>query len=472
MGPGTRTDWQHARRHPDGAITIFDNGGVTKDVESRGIVVEVDEDAMRATLVGEYTRPVKTLAATQGNMRVLPNGNVFVGWGSEPFFSEFSPNGELLFDARSPPRGDLQGLPLPVEGVPGRRTRHSRRVWAGRRGDPLCQLERRHGGRQLAGVGRKRPRRTGAYRISPPQRLRDRRSAQHERAVRRGEGQGRAGPGTWHLPSGQAGRPGVMGKDRFHFRWFETAVVLAGVASFASLGPFGDAFAAAPGFCSWLPGSVSNAGDLARALVLRRVFLRRRACAGGLRNERRALRTFGPARAYAQTTLSVYLWVCGAIVAVSLLAAAVVALRPEWAIGDGTGFAVSDRGGLMWVPFVALVAALACITRFTAPSAFGDIWIYLSWVREYLDGGMLASVEPFFGDYVGLSRARINGWILEQTAVARVSGVDPVHVVFSYVNPTLAVVAFLVSMRWLAFVQEREGRSSPARSTRSFSWST
>ncbi len=103
MGPGTRTDWQHdARRHPDGAITIFDNGGVTKDVESRGIVVEVDEDAMRATLVGEYTRPAKTLAATQGNMQVLPNGNVFVGWGSEPFFSEFAPDGELLFDAGFP----------------------------------------------------------------------------------------------------------------------------------------------------------------------------------------------------------------------------------------------------------------------------------------------------------------------------------------------------------------------------------
>jgi hypothetical protein len=103
MGWGTMTDWQHdARYHPDGTITIFDNGGVTKDVQSRGIVVEVDEEAMSATLIGEYTHPDKILAATQGNVQVLPNGNVFVGWGSEPFFSEFSRDGELLFDASFP----------------------------------------------------------------------------------------------------------------------------------------------------------------------------------------------------------------------------------------------------------------------------------------------------------------------------------------------------------------------------------
>jgi hypothetical protein len=34
---------------------------------------------------------------------VLPNGNVFIGWGSKPFFSEFNRDGELLFDARLPP---------------------------------------------------------------------------------------------------------------------------------------------------------------------------------------------------------------------------------------------------------------------------------------------------------------------------------------------------------------------------------
>ena len=72
-----------------------------------------------------------------------------------------------------------------------------------------------------------------------------------------------------------------------------------------------------------------------------------------------------------------------------------------------------------------------------------DIWIYLSWVREYLGGGRLAFEEPFFGGEVGVSRARINGWLLEQAAASRVSGVDPVDLGFSYLNPTLVVVSLL-----------------------------
>jgi hypothetical protein len=35
---------------------------------------------------------------------VLPNGNVFVGWGRALVFSEFGHDGELLFDARLPPQ--------------------------------------------------------------------------------------------------------------------------------------------------------------------------------------------------------------------------------------------------------------------------------------------------------------------------------------------------------------------------------
>jgi Arylsulfotransferase (ASST) len=120
MGYGTRTDWQHdARRHPDGTITIFDNGGVQKDVQSRGIVVEVDEDDMRATLVGEYTHPNKILAATQGNLQVLPNGNVFVGWGSEPSYSEFGPDGKLLYDASFPSQVEsYRAFRFPWKGQP------------------------------------------------------------------------------------------------------------------------------------------------------------------------------------------------------------------------------------------------------------------------------------------------------------------------------------------------------------------
>src|SRR5215212_8262664 len=98
MGEGTRTVSQHdARRQEDGTITIFDNGAPPEiHDQSRGIVVELDEQAMRATLVREYTHPEKPLATSQGNMQVLSNGNVFVGWGTEPFTSEYSKEGKLL----------------------------------------------------------------------------------------------------------------------------------------------------------------------------------------------------------------------------------------------------------------------------------------------------------------------------------------------------------------------------------------
>jgi hypothetical protein len=100
MGLGTRTDYQHdARYHGNGIITIFDNGRVKKNEQSRGIVVEIDEDAMSATLVSEYTHPHEIFSDTQGNVQVLPNGNVFVGWGSEPFFSELGRDGKLILDA-------------------------------------------------------------------------------------------------------------------------------------------------------------------------------------------------------------------------------------------------------------------------------------------------------------------------------------------------------------------------------------
>jgi Arylsulfotransferase (ASST) len=98
MGPGTWMRYQHdARRQPDGTISIFDNGGVNKDDRSLGIVLDLDEKS--ATLVREYANPDGRVAAVQGNMQVLPNGNVFIGWGSDPHLSEFSRDGELLFNA-------------------------------------------------------------------------------------------------------------------------------------------------------------------------------------------------------------------------------------------------------------------------------------------------------------------------------------------------------------------------------------
>jgi hypothetical protein len=100
MGPGSNFAWQHhARRQPDGTLTVFDNGA-TPAVErrSRGLILNVDERAMRTTLLRQYTHP-QILAGSQGSVQPLPNGNVFVGWGEAPRVSEFHRSGHMLFDA-------------------------------------------------------------------------------------------------------------------------------------------------------------------------------------------------------------------------------------------------------------------------------------------------------------------------------------------------------------------------------------
>jgi hypothetical protein len=100
MGLGTRTDYQHDARY-------------------RGIVLKLDEDAMTATLLREYTHPDTVFSDTQGNVQILPNGNVFVGWGSEPFFSEFGRDGKLIFDASFPPELEsYRAFRFPWKGQP------------------------------------------------------------------------------------------------------------------------------------------------------------------------------------------------------------------------------------------------------------------------------------------------------------------------------------------------------------------
>jgi hypothetical protein len=118
MGPGSWMRYQHdARRQADGTITLFDNGGVHKDDRSYGVVLDVDETTV--AVERKYAHPNERVAAVMGNLQVLPNGNAFVGWGSDPLFSEFSGDGELLFHASFPPDVDsYRAFRFPWSGHP------------------------------------------------------------------------------------------------------------------------------------------------------------------------------------------------------------------------------------------------------------------------------------------------------------------------------------------------------------------
>jgi hypothetical protein len=101
LGAGTKFAWQHdARRQADGTITLFDNGAAPPvEKFSRVLVLRANQQAKTVKLVRSYRHPKKLLAPFEGNAQVLPNGDVFVGWGAWPYMTEFSRSGKVLFDA-------------------------------------------------------------------------------------------------------------------------------------------------------------------------------------------------------------------------------------------------------------------------------------------------------------------------------------------------------------------------------------
>ncbi len=101
---GTQTAWQHDPRElPDGSISVFDNGSSpTVHHQSRGIIVRLEPQSGTVTLLGQLTHTPSLVVESQGNVQALPNGDWFIGWGQEPFFSEASPSGQQLFAAHFP----------------------------------------------------------------------------------------------------------------------------------------------------------------------------------------------------------------------------------------------------------------------------------------------------------------------------------------------------------------------------------
>ena len=102
MGSGTSTAWQHdARTLSNGEITVFDNGAEPKiHPFSRGIVERLDPSTDTIMLVTQYAHSTPLSAGTQGNVQILANGNALLGWGAQPYVSEFSPSGRQIFDVR------------------------------------------------------------------------------------------------------------------------------------------------------------------------------------------------------------------------------------------------------------------------------------------------------------------------------------------------------------------------------------
>jgi hypothetical protein len=89
----------------NGEYTFFDNesDGSTKLLpHSRAVTVKLDLTTRIATLVRSVSEPEGRLVPAEGNAQTTPNGDLFVGWGALPYISQFSPSGQLLFNAKLP----------------------------------------------------------------------------------------------------------------------------------------------------------------------------------------------------------------------------------------------------------------------------------------------------------------------------------------------------------------------------------
>jgi hypothetical protein len=85
--------------------TVFDDesdGGSGLLPYSRVATVRLDLATKVATLVKSTRQPEGLLATEEGNAQTTRNGDLFVGWGDAAFISEFSPTGQLLFNAQLP----------------------------------------------------------------------------------------------------------------------------------------------------------------------------------------------------------------------------------------------------------------------------------------------------------------------------------------------------------------------------------
>ena len=211
LGAGVRFDWQHsARTQADGTLKLYDNSAAPPTRKaSRVLTLRLDEQAKTASVVTARTHPRKLLSSSQGNVETLPNGNTFVGWGSQRWFTEF--NSERRGRLRRPPRArqrQLPRVPLAVGRAADQRA-EGRGDVRQRAHHGARELERRDRGRALAAAGRSGGRSADAGGRERPHGLRDRGHGHRHAGVRRDARVRRRGQRARHVPGGQAAGLGI-----------------------------------------------------------------------------------------------------------------------------------------------------------------------------------------------------------------------------------------------------------------------
>src|SRR5215207_9228330 len=155
-----------------------------------------------------------------------------------------------------------------------------------------------------------------------------------------------------------------------------------------------------------------------------------------------------------------YLLAAGTKLAAFLAVAAWRTLRPGAPAVESSDSSYGPPAGWLWAPFALLCGVLAFVGIRRESSSYDDIWVYLSWVKDFANSERLALVDPYFGERIAdFSRAKVNGWLLVQAALSRVSGLDTIELVLRYVTPALVVVALLMVYA-LAFALSKSERAA------------
>ncbi len=95
----------HVIPHGGGVFSMFDNeaGPPAEALQSRALVISVDEDSRTVRFLREYHHVPPILAPALGSVQALEGGGVFVGWGKPSWFTEWDRHGAVVLDARLPP---------------------------------------------------------------------------------------------------------------------------------------------------------------------------------------------------------------------------------------------------------------------------------------------------------------------------------------------------------------------------------
>jgi Arylsulfotransferase (ASST) len=112
LGSGATFEWQHdVELHNGNEVSMFDDACcelsgsgpfANPSGPSRGLVLNLNLTSHAATVATQYKHSPTLNAGTQGNVQLLAGGNAFVGWGSQPYFTEYSKSGKPLLDAIFP----------------------------------------------------------------------------------------------------------------------------------------------------------------------------------------------------------------------------------------------------------------------------------------------------------------------------------------------------------------------------------